>query len=250
MRELIENFKNKTSKFLKESKEKIALDVYSVVFHTDYSSDTIYLGVDGERAQREFDTFNINDVPEKYKNETTSVQLSKKTDYYSFVYELEDDETIEDYPIEDYYDDSRYYKRIFESEFEDIETKVIEPVNKETDELLSEVQFHYRQKYGRMKYNVIDVLDDDDEYIGDIQLRITDHTENIHNIDRFGKHTAHLSVVIADYNATKQRFWANDLERRRNEIELYFNSENSFEEIVSEIDGKIEELKNNIKNEH
>ena len=246
MRDLIDIFKTRTTKFLKESTSKISLDFFKVTHHTDYSSDMVYFGIDGNEAQKAFDGFNTSDVPDKYKNENNTIELSKRVDFYSFINDLDEDETIEDYPIEDYYDDSRYYKRIFEGEFEEIEVKIIEPVNQQTDELLSEVQFHYKQKYGKMKYNVIDVLDNEGEYVGDIQLRIADHTENIRNIDRFDKHTAHLSVVIAEYNPTKSKFWSNDLERRNGEIELYFTSENSFEEIVSEIDGTIEELKHNI----
>jgi len=49
-------------------------------------------------------------------------QLVKYKDYYKFVYDLEEDESLEDYSIEDYHDDSFYYKKIVSDESEVIDT--------------------------------------------------------------------------------------------------------------------------------
>lgn len=49
-------------------------------------------------------------------------QLVRYKDYYKFVYELDEDESLEDYSIEDYHDDSYYYKKIDEDESDVIDS--------------------------------------------------------------------------------------------------------------------------------
>ena len=68
-------------------------------------------------------------------------------------------------------------------------------------------------------------------------------------MDRYGSCDYYISVVIANYDATKQRFgMANAFERRRNERELVFGEDDNFDGVIEEIDNLIEEFKQEILN--
>lgn len=215
---------------------------YSVTFHTSDSSDLIYSGLDKDEAFYRYESF--NDIPERWFNRTDmSVEITGQTNEYEFIHELDSEfETIEDYPIEEYYNDSSVYELINEGDWESIELREIKPKNKESDDLLNDVSSYFQKKYRKYKYNTINVYDENEEYKGCIQLRISDHTENIHNIDRYGSCDCYISVVICDYDVTRQRFgMINSFERRHNEFELTFSSEDNFDSVIEEIENQIEE---------
>lgn len=237
-------------KHLMEDKTNLVkLIIYSVTFHTSDSSDNVYYGTDANRAKLEYES-NPN-IPERWLNRTDmSIQLQSQTNQYRFIHELDVDfESIEDYPIDEYYDDSSVYELVQEGDWEDIDYRKIDAANSKSDELLQDVEHYYKQEYGRYKYNTINVYDEDETYQGCIQLRIANHTENIHNVDRFGSCDYYISVVIANYDATKQRFgMSNAFERRRNERELVFGEDDNFDGVIEEIDNLIEEFKEEILN--
>lgn len=211
---------------------------YFVELHDDDGIESLYSGTDYEEAQSIY-----GDEPDEESPNTRTLSLSKKTTIYEF---LLTDEDIEDYPIEDYYDDEDVYKKI-DYDFDDIESRTIEPYNTESDKLLYMVQQHYQDKYGGFKYHNIYVNEDDedDEYkepIGEIQLRITDHTGNVLNNSK-NKVDFYISVVIADVDVTKQRFEIrNAFEGKSNYYELEFDSDDKFEDVIGEIDDLIDEL--------
>jgi len=226
------------------------LTFYFVTFHTSNTSDNIYFGIDYQNALSEF---NNPDIPDEWKTRTDmSVEISKVIYKYKFVYELDAEyESIDDYPIESYYGDESYYAKIDESEWETIDNKDISSFNNKTEYILNEVQSYYHNKYGNYKYNIILIFDDEYHRLGNIKLRIANHTENIMNVDRFENADYHISVVISDYDSTEQRFSiTNAFERRRNEFELKYNSDYTPEEIIEEINFKIEELTDEIKDNH
>jgi hypothetical protein len=216
---------------------------YFVSAETDNDSSNIYNGIDYKRAKLEFDSVNIRD----FGGENGGfVLFQKRTDKYKFSGDLEDGYyQISDYPIEDYYKDKDYFTIIDEGELENIDSKDVASVNDESDKLLDDVQIYYQKTYGKFKYNKItvdngkDEYDDDYKEYGCIQLRITNHSENVNNNDKFGNCDYYISVVIANKNLTKDKFLTSIYERRRNEIELTFNTDNSFDEIINEIDSEI-----------
>lgn len=225
------------------------LTLYSVTFHTSDSSDNEYFGIDADRAKLEYES--NPDIPERMLNRTDmSIQLQSQTNQYRFIHELDPEyESIEDYPIDEYYDDSSVYELVHEGDWEEIAYRQIDAANSKSDELLSDVEHYYKQEYGSYKYNTINVYDERENYKGCIQLRIANHTENIHNVDRFGQCNYHISVVISNYDATKQRFgMANAFERRRNERELVFNEDDNFDGVIESINELIEEFKEEILN--
>jgi hypothetical protein len=224
------------------------LTFYNVVFHTDNSSDNLYNGLNYNDAVYIFEKA---EIPSGYEKRTDmSIEISKQLKKFKFIYELDEDyETIENYPIEEYYNDKNIYKLISEEDYEIIDNKSIEPLNKKSDEILNTVQYYFYKKYGKYKYNHINIYDNDDNYLGCINLRITDHTENIFNVDRFGNSDYHISVVISDFDITANRFgMINSFERKRNEYEFKYDSEYTADNIIEEINEKIEEITNDIKN--
>lgn len=234
---------------MEDNANLVQLTIYSVTFHTSDSSDSVYYGTDANKAKLEYES--NPDIPERWLNRTDmSIQLQSQTNQYRFIHELDTDfESIEDYPIDEYYDDSSVYKMVHEGDWEDIDNRKIDAVNSKSDVLLQDVAHYYKQEYGSYKYNTINVYDEDEEYKGCIQLRIANHTENIRNVDRFGSCDYYISVVIANYDVTKQRFgMSNAFERRRNERELVFGEDDNFDGVIEEINGLIEEFKQEILN--
>lgn len=233
----------KFSEFINENNKNenlISLTIYYVTFHTSNSADNIYYGLDLEKAKIEF--YSDSCVPERMLNNTDmSIEMSKIVNQYEFSY----DGDIEDYPIEDYYTDHTVYKLVIEGDFEIIENRSIEAINSKSDELLSDVESYYKKEYGKYKYNIINVYDNEENYKGCIQLRIADHTENIHNNDRFSSSDCYISVVISNHDKTRKRFGvSNSFERRNNEKELIFDDDFIFDDVILEINETIEEFKN------
>jgi hypothetical protein len=223
--------------------------IYFVTGETDDYSNEIYSGSDYNKALLEFNSADISDVSD-YGG---FISFRKITNTYKFVGDLEDGYyEISDFPIEDYYNDTDYYQLINEGEIEYVDSRDIDPINKQSDDLLLDVSNYYKKMYGNWKYNTIivdngkDKYDDDYEEYGCIQLRITNHSENTKNIDKFGDCDYYISVVIADKDYTKGKFLVSMYERRSNEIELNFDSDNTFDEIVSEINENIENGKDYI----
>jgi hypothetical protein len=185
-------------------------------------------------------TYNISDVEDSWKmRNDIMIEFSKHTSKYKFILE---DEDKQDYPIEEYYDNDNIYIELYGEEIETIDTKEISNVNKDTEILLNDVDRYFYKKYGNYKYNIINVYDDEENHKCCIKLRITDHTENIHNIDRFESCDFHISVVISNFDVTEKRFHSNIFERSSNEMELKYDSDTSFDEIIDEINGTIEEF--------
>ena len=224
---------------------------YLVNSHTDTSSEPIYSGTDYELALRKFNSADIDDIGSDYGG---FIVFEKRVDKYEFVGDLENGEyDISDFPIEDYYDNEDFYILKEEGEFETIDQKDIEPINKKSDILLYSIQRHYQQVYGRIKYNEIivsngkDETDDDYENYGCIQLRIADHSENIRNIDKFGECDYYISIVIADKDKTQGAFLSSMYERKMNEVEVRFDSTDSEEDVIYSIDEEIERGKDFIE---
>ena len=239
---------------MKDNKKNIELTYYSVTANSDSSTDEIYGGYDFNDAKLEFESANISDFSTEYGG---LVLFSKSTNEYEFVYKLDSDyETIEDYPIEDYYKDSDYYNLLNEGEIIDIDNKDVEPLNKTSDDLLNEIENYYKKLYGNYKYNKINVnngLDDSDEkYVdyGTIQLRITNHSENVKNNDKYDSADYYISVVIANKNKTKGKFLVSMYERRRNEIEISFDGDDSLDDVVFQVDEQILEAKEYLKSKY
>lgn len=228
---------------------KTKLDLYQVTLNFEDDLEIIYLGHDKQKAYNKFKNFNPKtDIETQYQDRNDIfLILQKSTQTYKFVYNLDEDESIEDFPLEDYFDDDYYWKLVDEEDWQDIETKDILAVNKLSDELLQEVEEYYKKKYGKYKYNTINIEDSEETYKGCIQLRVANHSENLGNIDRYGNCNYYISIVIADYDATKDKF---EKGRRSNEIELYFNTNSNLDEVINEVDSQIAEFRENILNEY
>lgn len=228
---------------------KNKLDLYQVTLNFEDDIETIYVGNDKKKAYDKYENFNPKtDIETKYQDRNDIfLILQKSTQTYKFVYDLDEDESVEDYPLEDYFDEDYYWKLIDEGDWEDIETKDILAVNKKSDNLLKEVEEYYKKKYGKYKYNTINIEDSEETYRGCIQLRVANHSENVGNIDRFGNCNYYISVVIADYDATKEKF---EKGRRSNEIELYFDTDSKLDEVINEVDSQIAEFRENILDEY
>lgn len=219
--------------------DEVELELYQVRFDTDDDSEIKLVTTDFEDAKYRYDSTTIGDFGDSEFN----VSLEKKIDKYKFIYELDEDESIEDYPVEEYYDDSYYYELTEEGEFENIENRVVTAFNSSSEDLLNDVENWAKNKFGNYKYNRIDVYSEDDENeenepIGSIQLRISNHSQNEDNLP-YGIDES-LSVVIANKDATRGRF-------QQNRPQRYFSGDDSFDYVISEIENYIEDAKEQIQ---
>lgn len=232
---------------LQANDKTIEITLYEVLGQTEDETFTIYEGISKKDALQEFEFANRSDI--EYNDAGGTIELAKG----SFVFEFIDDPNeIQDYPIADYWNDSSVYE-IVNGDFEIIQQKEIPPANEQSDVLLFEVEDHYRKKYAAPNrysgYYDINIEAENGDYIGCVQLRISDHTQNIRNIDRFGSCDYYISVVIADQDPTKERFaQMNELERRANEIELRFDSDDTFNHVISSVDTQIHKGISYVKN--
>lgn len=223
------------------------LTFYSVNIQTPNHGEPVYYGPSLEDARFEFENADTSEFEEETG---VYVELYRQTFQYEFVAELDPEvgDSIEDYPLEDHYEDESIWREIGDTEHVLVAQRDVAQVNASSDKVLADVQWHFMGKYGELKYNKIWIRDEADEcFVGEICLRISDHTENITNIDRFGRCDAHISVVIANKDATRKRFWSNDLERRGNERELTYNGEHTAEQIIAQVEELIAELTEKIR---
>jgi hypothetical protein len=230
------------SVFSKKSLGKNSITKFKVLFHTSDETEYIYEGTEESNALGEFNSFNYGDIPERMQDrDGMYITLESYVDTYKYIGDADE---YNDYPIEDYYDDDTLYKLIDTSESETLKERSIKPINKDSDELLGDVQNYFQKKY-KSKYGKYIKIG-----VGEhcIQLRISDHTENIKNIDRFDSCNFHISVVIADLDVTKSRFTVqNDFERNKNEYELSYSSDYTYDNIIENIEELVNKCINFLK---
>ncbi len=228
---------------LESNSDLIPLELYSVSFQSDSHSEIIYYGADEKEALKQFNDF--DDVPDKLLSSNyLKVDLSKAT--YSYRY-IGDEEEREYFPIEEYFDDESLYELVDEGDFDVIKDRKIAAryPNKESKELLDKVNSYFFNKYGKLKYNIIPINNKD----GCIQLRISDHTENLANITRYTEDRCEyfISVVISDSDPTEYKFKdINTTLKTTKDIQLKYTSDDTLNFIVNDIEKLIKKLTNDL----
>jgi len=190
--------------------------LYYVFAHGNDYTRNIYTGTNLSQATLEFNSVNLDSFSDDFGGFAT----------------LEQEEYIGE-PAEDfelYFDDDATFTPI--GDIEVLHSRTISPANEQSDTLLMDVSIYFSDLYGGIKYHTIE--------LGDkfVQLRLADHSENLLNIDRYGAHDYYLSVVIADKNYTSPQH----LDRRSNEKEIYFTSEDSFQHVIETINQTIKQF--------
>jgi 16S rRNA G966 N2-methylase RsmD len=177
----------------------VKITFFQTVAHDDSSAEFLYEGFDKQEAKYQYDNVSVGDFP-KSKGGYCVLESQERT--YKFVYDLEDEETIEDYPLKEYYL-SDYWELESEGDFEVIESKDVE--YKSEDDIVSELaeklsqdienylksicsQYKYAAYLGSTFYGLKPYKD------GFILIRLTDHYFNSSNI-KLGK-----NVVWQDYD--------------------------------------------------
>ena len=190
--------------------------LYYVFAHGNDYTRNIYTGTNLSQATLEFNSVNLDSFSDDFGGFAT----------------LEQEEYIGE-PAEDfelYFDDTSSFTPI--GDIEVLHSRTISPANEQSDTLLMDVSIYFSDLYGGIKYHTLE--------LGDkfVQLRLADHSENLLNIDRYGAHDYYLSVVIADKNYTSPQH----LDRRSNEKEIYFTSEDSFQHVIETINQTIKQF--------
>jgi hypothetical protein len=209
----------------------VELDFYSVTLSTPDHDRSGYVGTDMEEAIEEMNAACYEDF---YNERGGDAILQKATNRYRFIGNLDEDETIQDYPIEDYHKDKSVYEKIEEGDWEDVDfvTVTAPPTEEENikeagrdlrDEITAyckNICSDYKMAafMGSTFYGLKSYKD------GNIIVRVSDHYPNPSNI-RLGKGVVweenqsfntgipnvtkniygFLSVVIRDENPLNRR---------------------------------------------
>ncbi len=215
--------------------EETELITYNVKISTIDWDEILYTGHDHAKAKKEFDGAGLGDVEERHWNRNDLVVIfEREASTYKFVKQLDEYETIEDYPVEDFYHDPNVYKLIKEGDWQDVEVRDLKAINAKTDEILSDVQSHYGGKYTDVQL--------DKEGYKFLKLRIADHSGKWKNkgfVDYF------LSIVIAEKDPT-DNFYKQGPEGISSDEEFHFDSDYTSAQIIAFIDEKIQELKDEV----
>jgi len=195
--------------------------------------EELYEGESREDAEITFNSFN----PEDHGIEGIDIKIVWRRDLYTVTPNPEDGEELEefllDYPVKECWMDSEAYTIIGDEPEMVTEEKEfgVYYANIKSDELLEKVSAHFDCR----KYTIIEVGG------RKIQLRLSNHSENASNIEKYGDEVDYyLSVVIADADAItgSKKEWF-ELDRPANSEQIYFTSENSEEEIIEAVNSYI-----------
>lgn len=168
-------------------------DVLELKFYlVSYEDNIIYNGTSYKDAKKIYDGFDTNDVDSDILSDNVTLYLNEKTNIYKYL--ESEDYDIEDYPIDEYYDDNTIYKLIKEGDFEVIDSKVIP-----TQESLNNKRINdYEQEIKTDIINYIKSISDESKVAGFlnstfyalkkykdgyIMFRVADHFFNISNIN-------------------------------------------------------------------
>lgn len=178
-----------------QNNDIIEFRLYDVQVGGNSYTESIYDGYDLDEAKRKFSYADLDDLSTSDKYSGGIAILREKVNKYKYIYQ-DEDMTIEDYPIEDYYEDADIYELIEEGEYEDIETKDIvgekdikEQNEEQADELLNETINYFKKLYPRhikagyihreSYYFLIPIPNTENT----IELRLSNHSPNFDNIN-------------------------------------------------------------------
>jgi len=260
------------------------IKLYSVIISDETDSKEVYFGNDYEYAKSKYDSLNEYDAEGFYQ---ASKVILEHTFIYEFVGVLNDDENINDYPIDFYWDDTNYYIKIDEketkelfgdsilskSELNEIKRKDIkQDINYLIEGYVSKISGKSKTAgmMGGTKYFLMPYLD------GNILIRIADHDFNLSNVnlgydvywlmynfnpDMNEKENilGFLSISILDYEyLDRKNFYRNYIETRNQSkypnlvksIRYNLPEINDVEDIdfKDDIDDAIIQIKNEIRN--
>lgn len=120
------------------SKDLISYVYYTIEEFDGNNFEIIEKDIDYDTILKEFENLEPS-YSDLSPYDKPTYQLVKYKDYYKFVYELDEDESLDDYSIEDYLDDSYYYKKIDSDESEVIDTMEFDSENTINDKKRSKI---------------------------------------------------------------------------------------------------------------
>lgn len=199
-----------------------AIDVFNSITHHSF---------DDPNSSQNSVVLNVYDVDnEKLESKYREALNDWDGDVSDALDQVEDEINDKDYRDE-------YFKEERNVELE--QSRSFKRINEPTVNLRYEVE-ELLEKQGLIgrsaKYTTLNFGDKD------VKLRIADHSWNPANNNRFGFYDYYLSVVIVNLNATFNRYKHNV----RDGEEIYFDDSFTAEQIVKDINDKLDEIKGNI----
>jgi predicted GNAT family acetyltransferase len=179
-----------------QNNDIIEFKTYDVQVGGNSYTESIYGGYDLDEAKRKFNYADLDDLSTSDKYSGGVVILEEKINKYRFIYDLGEDESMDDFSIEDYSEDDSIYELIEEGEYKEIETRDIvgekdikEQNEEQADELLNDTINYFKKLYPRYTkagyvnresyYFLIPIPNTDNT----IELRLSNHSPNFDNID-------------------------------------------------------------------
>ena len=179
-----------------QNNDIVEFKTYDVQVGGNSYTESIYGGYDLDEAKRKFNQADLDDLSTSDKYSGGVVILEEKINKYRFIYDLGEDESMDDFSIEDYSEDDSIYELIEEGEYKEIETRDIvgekdikEQNEEQADELLNDTINYFKKLYPRYTkagyvnresyYFLIPIPNTDNT----IELRLSNHSPNFDNID-------------------------------------------------------------------
>lgn len=222
-----------------DSKNKKKLTFYNVILSSDTNTEELYSGYDKKEAESIAKNVDSSDNSSKYSN--SAVIIQKREDEYVFAGNAKDNETEEDYPLEDESSrEDKWVKTSKEDEFEIIDDFTVEGSEKNAEDLRNDVFDYFNKEYGRDKYSSYDSInlgEDKDGNTIDLQIRIKNHSENPRNKGVYTSADNYLSIVVANKDETAERFHSS--------TELYFTGDDNLDDIKEQVFNYIQDIIDN-----
>lgn len=219
--------------------------VFYYVTFTSLSSDYIFQDERFENKNEALENFYLNEYDPDNQNSDVTAEIYKET----VEFEEDEDYDFSDYEIDGYFDYETVKNELIKNRkynINDFSTNLL-------DDFEDDLKDTFNLGYNSIKYHNISVIDDEtfDELY--IQVRVSNHTENLKNNDRFSDSSVvyYISVVIADYDPTFEKFkLQQQFEKKSNEFNYTYDTSTSLSTIKKEVYSQINKLAKKIENEH
>lgn len=175
--------------------EKIfSLTFYNVLINSADNTQEVYLGIDEKDATNQYNRISAGDEDSYMRGDLLKV-LQKSTNDYKFIYTLDEEyeESIEDFPVDEYYNDETYYELQNEGDWESVESEdfksskqvkedeekqLLDTVETKIKDYIKSIAKEYKNAafLGSTFYALVPYLD------GFITVRVADHFFNPSNI--------------------------------------------------------------------
>ena len=206
---------------------------YKVAFSDSKEIFEVYDGFDKSEAMRLYEDADTTHLEDMLYSYDLSISIEELKETYSFIYELQEDEELADYPLVDYYGDCDIWQ-LEDVDYEIVSHKELGKQILDAGDIETLIQEKLAKRFGNGSYKAHGKYNYFTSRKGLTQLRVASHTHNTSNDERFSANVDYfISIVITDKDPTDDHFYGRD--DRENAETCYFSSKDGLAKIKEEI---------------